>query len=105
MGAIAEQLADRVILTSDNPRTEDPLAILRDIQQGLTGAPGVCVVVEPDRRQAIHHALQTAQPGELILLAGKGHEEYQIIGTTKYPFSDREVVLEFFKTTQQGAKR
>lgn len=105
MGAIAEQLADRVILTSDNPRTEDPHAILRDIQQGLTGAPGVVVVVEPDRRQAIHYALQTAQPGELILLAGKGHEEYQIIGTTQYPFSDREVVLEFFENAQQGAKR
>lgn len=109
MGAIAEQLADRIVLTSDNPRTEDPHAILRDIQSGLTGKPGTAVIVELDRRQAIYSALATAQPGEIILLAGKGHESYQIIGTTKYPFSDREVVLDFFRSQnlhqEEGAKQ
>lgn len=106
MGAIVEQLADRIVLTSDNPRTEDPHAILRDIQAGLTGKQGVLVAVEPDRRQAIHYALDTAQPDEIILLAGKGHETYQIIGTTKYPFSDREVVLDYFRAQNatEGAK-
>jgi UDP-N-acetylmuramoyl-L-alanyl-D-glutamate--2,6-diaminopimelate ligase len=95
MGRIAAALADRVILTSDNPRTEDPHQIL---QQILAGVPDELrhkvALVEPDRRRAIEYALHTAQAGELILLAGKGHEPYQIIGTEKHPFSDMEVAKE-----------
>ena len=95
MGRIAAELADRVILTSDNPRTEDPRQIL---QQILAGVPDELrhkvALVEPDRRRAIEYALHTAQAGELILLAGKGHEPYQIIGTEKHPFSDMEVAKE-----------
>ncbi len=95
MGRIAAELADRVILTSDNPRTEDPHQIL---QQILAGVPDELrhrvALVEPDRRRAIEYALHTAQAGELILLAGKGHEPYQIIGTEKHPFSDMEVAKE-----------
>ncbi len=94
MGAIASQLADRVILTSDNPRTEDPLQILNQILEGIPASERARVVVEPDRKQAIAIALQETQPGEVILLAGKGHEEYQIIGTTRHPFSDRQVALQ-----------
>jgi len=95
MGRIAAELADRVILTSDNPRTEDPNRIL---QQILAGVPDELrhkvALVEPDRRRAIEYTLHTAQAGELILLAGKGHEPYQIIGTEKHPFSDMEVAKE-----------
>lgn len=101
MGRIATELADRVILTSDNPRTEDPHQIL---QQILAGVPDELrhkvALVEPDRRRAIEYALHTAQMGELILLAGKGHEPYQIVGTEKLPFSDIEVAKEAV-----GAKR
>ncbi|MFN4032969.1 MAG: UDP-N-acetylmuramoyl-L-alanyl-D-glutamate--2,6-diaminopimelate ligase [Fimbriimonadales bacterium] len=101
MGRIAAERADRVILTSDNPRTEDPHAILEQI---LAGVPDTLrdkvALVEADRRRAIEYALHTAQRGELILLAGKGHEPYQIIGTQKLPFSDVETVKEAI-----GAKR
>jgi UDP-N-acetylmuramoyl-L-alanyl-D-glutamate--2,6-diaminopimelate ligase len=101
MGRIATELADRVILTSDNPRTEDPHQIL---QQILAGVPndlrGKVALVEADRRRAIEYALHTAQAGELVLLAGKGHEPYQIVGTEKLPFSDIEVAKE-----AAGAKR
>jgi len=101
MGRIAAELADRVILTSDNPRTEDPHQIL---QQILAGVPndlrGKVALVEADRRRAIEYALHTAQAGELVLLAGKGHEPYQIVGTEKLPFSDIEVAKE-----AAGAKR
>lgn len=101
MGKIAAELADRVILTSDNPRSEDPEAILKQILAGVP-APlrSKVALVEVDRRRAIEYALQTAQVGELILLAGKGHEPYQIIGTEKVPFSDIEVAKEV-----AGAKR
>lgn len=95
MGRIAVERADRVILTSDNPRTEEPSQIL---QQILAGVPedlrARVALVEPDRRRAIEYALHTAQAGELILLAGKGHEPYQIVGNEKLPFSDIEVAKE-----------
>ncbi len=101
MGKIAAELADRVILTSDNPRTEDPQAILEQILAGVPDAlRSKVALVEVDRRRAIEYALHTAQAGELILLAGKGHEPYQIIGTAKLPFSDLEVAEEV-----AGAKR
>jgi len=101
MGKIAAELADRVILTSDNPRTEDPTRILEQILAGVPESLRYKVaLVEVDRRRAIEYALHTAQSGELVLLAGKGHEPYQIIGTEKLPFSDVEVAQEV-----AGAKR
>jgi UDP-N-acetylmuramoyl-L-alanyl-D-glutamate--2,6-diaminopimelate ligase len=101
MGKLAAELADRVILTSDNPRTEPPEAILEQILAGIPAELRPKVVrVDADRRRAIEYALNTAQPGELILLAGKGHEPYQIVGTEKLPFSDIEVAKEV-----AGAKR
>jgi UDP-N-acetylmuramoyl-L-alanyl-D-glutamate--2,6-diaminopimelate ligase len=90
MGAIAARLADVAIATSDNPRTEDPEAILDDIEQGMAGATHMRIV---DRLQAIHSALHQAHKGDTILLAGKGHETYQILGTTKVDFDEREIVL------------
>lgn len=88
MGRAACAGADQVILTSDNPRTEDPLAILADINAGCSGAD---VQLRPDRAQAIATAIAGARPGDCVLIAGKGHEEYQIIGTERIPFSDVEV--------------
>jgi UDP-N-acetylmuramoyl-L-alanyl-D-glutamate--2,6-diaminopimelate ligase len=89
MGEIAVRLADVALATSDNPRTEDPERILDDVEAGMTGKSHYRIV---DRRAAIGQALDLARQGDTILLAGKGHETYQIIGTTKEPFDEREVV-------------
>jgi len=91
MGRIAEAGADRVIVTSDNPRTEDPERILDDIEAGMTGGRHERI---EDRREAIFHAIDGARPGDVILLAGKGHETYQIRGTVKLPFDERAIVRE-----------
>jgi UDP-N-acetylmuramyl-tripeptide synthetase len=87
MGAIAARLADRVVLTSDNPRREDPMAIIEDILSGMP-PEGDAVSVEPDRRRAIALAIEEAGPGDVVLLAGKGHENYQEVGGTRRPFDD-----------------
>ena len=95
MGAVAARLSDRVVLTSDNPRSEDPSSIIREIELG-TKAPrsGAEVLVEPDRRKAIRLALSHAEPGDVVLVSGKGHESYQIMGDRVIPFDDKEVVRE-----------
>lgn len=110
MGEIAARLSDVVVVTSDNPRTEDPLSILVEIEDGVRKADlrkyaaqnpetrnskletGYCV--EADRRAAIRIALRAAKPGDAVLIAGKGHEDYQILGVTKIHFDDREVARE-----------
>ena len=94
MGRIAERYADRVIVTSDNPRTEDPLAIMEDIRTGMEH-PGNAMWIA-NRREAIHQAAELAAPGDVILVAGKGHETYQIIGTERIPFDDHEEVRQSF---------
>jgi UDP-N-acetylmuramoyl-L-alanyl-D-glutamate--2,6-diaminopimelate ligase len=91
MGAAAEQGADLVIVTSDNPRTEDPERILDDVEAGMTAGKHERI---ENRRQAIARALEHARPGDVVLLAGKGHETYQIRGTTKAPFDEKEIVRE-----------
>jgi UDP-N-acetylmuramoyl-L-alanyl-D-glutamate--2,6-diaminopimelate ligase len=88
MGKIAADLADLAILTSDNPRTEDPEKILADVLEGIPSDRPVKVIA--DRAKAIATAIQRAQPGDGVLIAGKGHEDYQIIGTEKIHFDDRE---------------
>ena len=96
MGAIARDLADLVVLTSDNPRTEEPEAIIRDIQAGM--AEGETPVhVEPDRRRAIAWVLDQGQPGDVIVLAGKGHETYQEINGVQFPMDEREIVASWFR--------
>lgn len=92
MGRVAAQNADFCIVTSDNPRTEDAQAIIDDILPGVQG--GAPYTVVPDRRKAIAYALEHAQPGDVVVLAGKGHEDYQIIGTEKHHFDEREVVAD-----------
>jgi UDP-N-acetylmuramoyl-L-alanyl-D-glutamate--2,6-diaminopimelate ligase len=91
MGRIAESLADVTIVTSDNPRTEDPERILDDIEAGMSGREHRRIV---DRRDAIAEALRLARPQDVVVLAGKGHETYQIRGTTSYPFDERVIVDE-----------
>src|SRR5699024_6340459 len=87
MGAIAEKYSDQVMLTSDNPRTEDPEAIIDDIVAGMTNE----VERITDRRMAIHEAMNVAEPSDIILIAGKGNETTQIIGREEYLFDDIEV--------------
>ena len=89
MGRIAAEGADTAIVTSDNPRTEDPGAIIDEIEQGMGGVPHLRVV---DRLAAIHAALDQARAGDTLLLAGKGHETYQVLGTDRVPFDEREIV-------------
>ena len=95
MGAIAGSLADVAVVTSDNPRTEEPEAIIRDILPGLEGTAAE-VVVEPDRRAAIRRALSLAKPGDTVVLAGKGHETYQEVGTRVLHLDEREEVAAYF---------
>jgi UDP-N-acetylmuramoyl-L-alanyl-D-glutamate--2,6-diaminopimelate ligase len=87
MAAVAQELADEVYVTSDNPRTEDPGSILDQIVGGFTGGFEPAMV-EGDRRRAIERILGDSRPGDVVLIAGKGHENYQILGTTKHPFDD-----------------
>jgi UDP-N-acetylmuramoyl-L-alanyl-D-glutamate--2,6-diaminopimelate ligase len=91
MGEIAVRLADIAIATSDNPRTESPDRILDEVEAGMASKPHHR---EVDRRRAIALALSLAKPGDTVLLAGKGHETYQVIGTEKQPFDERDVVRE-----------
>ena len=114
MGEAAARDSDLAIVTSDNPRTEDPESIVAMIVEGVRrqGAPsieppelatasrGTCVIV--DRRQAIRAAIGAARAGDVVLLAGKGHEDYQILGTERVHFDDREEARAAFATTGQG---
>jgi len=96
MGEIGGRLADYCILTSDNPRNEDPFEILASIEEGLRPTGGKYTVIE-NRREAIRHALETAQEGDVVILAGKGHETYQEIRGEKKPFDEKQVVSELLK--------
>jgi UDP-N-acetylmuramoyl-L-alanyl-D-glutamate--2,6-diaminopimelate ligase len=89
MGEVAARLADRVVITSDNPRSEDPHVIIAGVRGGVPfGAP---VITEPDRGRAIEMAVRDARPGDVVLIAGKGHETVQIVGDQRFPFDDRAV--------------
>jgi UDP-N-acetylmuramyl-tripeptide synthetase len=90
MGRVASETSDLVVLTSDNPRTEDPEAILRDIEAGI--APGRSFRVVPDREQAIREVLSRVEEGDILLVAGKGHEDRQIVGTTATAFHDGDII-------------
>lgn len=105
MGRIASEYADISIITADNPRTEDPNRIIEDIVAGIPTGSKNRFIIEPDRRQAIYLALETASTMDAVLIAGKGHETYQIIGHTTYPFFDRRVVQDFFKSAKEALSR
>jgi UDP-N-acetylmuramoyl-L-alanyl-D-glutamate--2,6-diaminopimelate ligase len=95
MGRVAEELADRIIITDDNPRTEDAEKIVSEIRNGLADPDKACVV--HNRQAAIEYALSEAKSDDLVVIAGKGHEQEQIIGHERYPFSDRHVVQRFMQ--------
>jgi UDP-N-acetylmuramoyl-L-alanyl-D-glutamate--2,6-diaminopimelate ligase len=95
MGAVAAERADRIVLTDDNPRTEDPAAIVSEIRAGLGRHPRVDVI--HDRRAALQAAIERARPGDVVLVAGKGHESEQVIGNERRAFSDRAAVAEILR--------
>jgi UDP-N-acetylmuramoyl-L-alanyl-D-glutamate--2,6-diaminopimelate ligase len=97
MGVIATKYADQVIVTSDNPRFEDPDAIINDIRNGLNKAEKAKSLFITDRREAIRTAIMMAPKGAVILVAGKGHENYQIVGGEKHHFDDKEIISETFE--------
>jgi UDP-N-acetylmuramoyl-L-alanyl-D-glutamate--2,6-diaminopimelate ligase len=100
MGQVATELADQVVVTSDNPRTEDPARIVEDIVRGLSSPPARIVL---DRPKAIFDAIVRAPSGSTILLAGKGHETYQIIGTEKFPMDDAALARLALKQRPRGS--
>ncbi|MFA5422880.1 MAG: UDP-N-acetylmuramoyl-L-alanyl-D-glutamate--2,6-diaminopimelate ligase [Phycisphaerae bacterium] len=97
MAAVAEQLADLVIVTSDNPRTEPPEFIIGEIMTGFENPTAEKIYVELERSEAIRYAISIAQKNDILLIAGKGHENYQIIGKEKIPFSDKEIAADCLK--------
>ena len=98
----AGELSDFCIITSDNPRTEEPMSIIRQIEAGMKETSCSYTVIEK-RRDAIRFALTEAQPGDCIILAGKGHETYQIIGKEKRHFDEREVIREILAELSEKA--
>lgn len=95
MAKVAEQSSDIIIVTNDNPRTEDPYEIIRDIMSGFTNAESV--IICPDRKEAIYQACEKASDGDIVLIAGKGHEDYMVIGKEKTHFDDREEVIRYLE--------
>ena len=112
MGTVASRLSDLVVLTSDNPRSEDPLRIIDEIKLGIVqpaepGAPrrpATPLVVNADRRAAIGQAIRTAEAGDLVIIAGKGHEKYQVIGDRTIPFDDVEIAQTALAGRRRGSK-
>ena len=102
MGAAAERLAQQIVVTSDNPRREAPEAIVADIVAGLVSPQRATVLT--DRRAAIGHALQAASAADVVLIAGKGHEDYQEIGAERLPFSDVEVAQQILTAAPRRAR-
>ena len=109
MGAVVARLSDLVIVTSDNPRSEEPERIIEDIMRGIQPASPRGVLSAPrahlkivDRRRAIERAISVAAPGDMVLLAGKGHEKTQVIGDRVLPFDDAEIAREALAERRAG---
>ncbi len=102
MAAVASEHSDVAILTSDNPRTEDPASIVAEVAQGVPAASRARVLKIIDRREAIMQAVAMARVGDAVLIAGKGHEDYQIVGTVKKPFDDRVVAREALRAAEKN---
>jgi UDP-N-acetylmuramoyl-L-alanyl-D-glutamate--2,6-diaminopimelate ligase len=102
MARVAQELADRIVITSDNPRSENPAAIVEEIVTGLNEAGRARTDLEPDRRKAIALAIDQARDGDVVLLAGKGHERYQTIGMNRIPFDDVEVARECVRARESA---
>ncbi len=102
MGEVAGNLSDLTILTSDNPRSEDPLAIISDIEKGIKKTGTKDYKILPDRKEAIEHALSVGERGDYILVAGKGHEDYQVFKDKVIPFKDADVIRSILETKESG---
>ena len=96
MGEVSSRLADLTVVTSDNPRNEEPMDIINDILQGVHKADGEYVTI-PDRKEAIRYCMENAQDGDIIVLAGKGHEDYQEIKGVKHHMDERELIADIIK--------
>ena len=96
--------ADRVVVTSDNPRTEDPEKIVAEVVGGAQGDETHRVIEEVDRRRGIARAIEEASDGDVIVIAGKGHEDYQIVGTQRHPFDDQAVAREALNLRREGGR-
>ena len=101
MAEVACEHSDKVIFTSDNPRTEDPIQILNDMEEGIGVTLRKKYITIPDRREAIKTAVALSEKKDIILLAGKGHEKYQEIKGVKYPFDDKQVLSEMFELLEK----
>jgi UDP-N-acetylmuramoyl-L-alanyl-D-glutamate--2,6-diaminopimelate ligase len=97
MAKVVEQLADFIVVTSDNPRTERPEDIISEIVTGFENPDSDTIAIEPDRKKAIELAIKTVVKNDIVLIAGKGHETYQVIGTQKFDFSDKEIAWRYLK--------
>jgi len=97
MGSIAAKLSDFIILTSDNPRTEDPMKIIKDIEVGVKNACFSNYIIIENREEAIKTAIEMAEEGDTVVIAGKGHENYQIVGDKRFPFSDQDIARKYIK--------
>jgi len=102
MAGVAAAMADAIIVTDDNPRSESPAGIAADILGGLP--QGIRATVIHDRAAAIRQALTAAREGDVVLVAGKGHENYQIVGTERRAFSDRDVICDAYAISQEGSR-
>ena len=102
MGEVSGRLADFTIITSDNPRDEEPRAIMEDIKTGIQKTDGAYIEI-PDRQEAIRYAITHGEPGDIIVLAGKGHEDYQEIEGVQYPMDERVLIAEILE--EEGIKR
>jgi UDP-N-acetylmuramoyl-L-alanyl-D-glutamate--2,6-diaminopimelate ligase len=102
MGKIASELADIVIITSDNPRGEEPKAIIDEILSGISPEMGEKIIVEANREKAIKIAVEMAREGDCLLIAGKGHETYQIFADKVVPFDDREIARKYIREKING---
>ena len=102
MGEESCRTSDFTIITSDNPRTEDPMKIIEDIETGMKRTDGAYITI-PDRKEAIAYAIHNGQDGDIIVLAGKGHEDYQIIGTTKHHMDERELIRDILEEDARKA--
>ena len=101
MGEVSGSLADLTVITSDNPRFEEPLDIIKDIETGIGKTEGKHISI-PDRREAIKYVIENGRPGDIIVLAGKGHEDYQEIKGKKYPMDERVLIQDVLKELNQG---
>ena len=104
MGEVSGRLADFTIITSDNPRNEEPMAIIDDIVTGISRTDGKYITI-PDRKEAIAYAIHHGEPGDIIVLAGKGHEDYQEIKGVKYPMDERVIIADILKEDAQEGER